>query len=381
MSFTLTLPFVADATKDFVFAKEMQEIVSLALVAGKNCVLFGPGGHGKSTFLEAVLSRITEAKTHYQSFGEDMDESKLYGGINLNSLEDPGNKRIEYYPENSFLAADYAVFEEGFEAPGGVLLSLKDTLSAGCLRNGTQQYSMQTRVIFLPTNIQPGEIAALGNASQSLIERFPLQLNVKWNAYESNNYRQLFETKKVSSPVAKTPHSNILKLEKATAQVRVIPEVANLLAELLAKVSAQGYPISPRTALHAQDLLKAATVINDRLYTEIQDLLSLRYLFEPAIYTQLVLPQIQNEVAQEICTQVLADVEAKVAHLGRLAKNVSNKDTVGWVKLCKRGELLAEKLSKTPTPDSLQRDRDDLLSTIQKTSTHCYLQALKTVSV
>src|SRR3989344_5838463 len=56
--YKLTLPFVEEATRRFVKARAMREIMSLALVSRMNVIMFGRGGHGKSEFTEAVLSAV-----------------------------------------------------------------------------------------------------------------------------------------------------------------------------------------------------------------------------------------------------------------------------------------------------------------------------------
>jgi MoxR-like ATPase len=113
----------------FVRSEEIARILALAVESGKNILLWGPGGHGKSEMVTAALSVVTnEDNVFVQSFGEGMDEATLWGGLDFRALEE--EKVLRYFPENSFLAKDIAVFEELFDAPATVLLALKDTLTA-----------------------------------------------------------------------------------------------------------------------------------------------------------------------------------------------------------------------------------------------------------
>src|SRR4051812_41632194 len=103
MQVRFILPEVANATNHFVYAENLQEIASLALASGLNVILSGPGGHGKSEFVQAVTDMIVGARTFFQSFGEEMDQAQLFGGLNLDKLRAESGARIEYQPEHSFL--------------------------------------------------------------------------------------------------------------------------------------------------------------------------------------------------------------------------------------------------------------------------------------
>ncbi len=275
--YTLTLNFVRAATVGFVKADAIREILSLSLVSGKNCILFGPGGHGKSEMTAAVLGAISGAISRTQMFGEGMDESRLYGGINLKKLNDPENPVIEYYPERSFLSWDFAVFEELFDAPTSVLMTLKDTLTSKALRNGEQQFPMRTQNIVCATNRDPGEVAEIGAAAQALIERFPLQLRVAWGSYSAADYLEMFRT------VGRVEESSIslkeLEALKCRAKKAIVPEsVQRILAEMIANAVASGVTISPRSAMYAQDLVRSSAVINGRDTATKDDIQAIKYL-------------------------------------------------------------------------------------------------------
>lgn len=243
---------------DFVKSAEMARIIALAIEAGKNVLLWGPGGHGKSEMVTKALSCVANDDVFVQSFGEGMDEATLWGGLDFRALDT--EKVLRYYPENSFLAKEYAVFEEIFDAPAQVLLALKDTLTAKRLRKGSQSFRMETKVIIAITNKDPDEVAELGPAAQALIERFPLQLKVEWPSYEAADYAELFS--KVG-PKLPGPDLN---------------GTSAILAEVFAKVAESDQPISPRTAVHALGLVKAAATLRGAEKVEKEDLLDLTFL-------------------------------------------------------------------------------------------------------
>jgi MoxR-like ATPase len=226
----------------FVFVEEVARILALALSGRKNVIIFGPAGHAKSEMAKAVVDGLGYSdEAFYQFFGEGMDESRLFGGLNFRKLDE--EKVLEYFPERSFLNYRIAIFEELFDAPASVLLALKDVLTARELRNGSQRFKMRTEVILVLTNKEPSEISDLGPAAHALIERFPLQLNLKWKDYSARSYLAMFE--KVAARLG-GPVMNGFKA---------------ILAEILADATAKGNFVSPRTAVHALQICQTAAVL------------------------------------------------------------------------------------------------------------------------
>ena len=377
---SFVLPFVAQATQNFVNIEPLREVVSLALVANKHCILYGLGGHGKSTALRVVLQNLEGARVHIQSFGDDMSEARLYGGINLNALEDEHNKRIEYYPENSFLNADYAIFEEGFDAPGAVLLALKDTLSDKILNNGTQRYAMQTQVIFLPTNTSPQEINERGVNSQALVERFPLQLEVRWESYEAADYQELLSSAVQPRPLSKLPFTTVQELTRQATRVPVRQSKQQALSRIFANLTQQGCFVSPRTAVYAIDVIRAAATINQRTEIILSDFFALKYLFTNHLYTTVVEPVLRREITVLETEAALNAYEQQAQKIIRQFESTSTSDTRELVRYCHRFDDLIDTLSNLQASEELQELRDELLETLQKCSTNAYLRARLSVS-
>lgn len=251
--------------KKFVKTEKISRILSLAIAGQKFVILYGPGGHGKSQMIEtlqenASLFGYTKEDFFYQFFGEGMDEAKLYGNINFAKMNDSLRPAIEYNPEDSFLNKKIAIFEELFDAPASVLLSLKDTLTAKVLRNGSQYFKMKTEVIICLTNREPEEVSELGPSAHALTERFPLQLNVKWDSYEAEDYLGMF--KKVSQFMSGP----------------ILNGFSQTLAEMVAKATSEGNFISPRTAMHAYEVCQAAALLRGGSKVELQDLEDLAYV-------------------------------------------------------------------------------------------------------
>lgn len=280
---TLTLSWVEQATCQFINASEMREAFSLAVAAGVNLIFSGPGGHGKSEFLTAAFGAIEHTEPYVKSFGQGTSTDELYGGLDFDALDRRGGEgkaTLQYNPELSFLNHHIAVFEELFDAPPRVLTSLKDTLTSKRLRNGHQQYDMQTRVIAAATNHSPQDIAEGGPEIAALIERFPVQLEVKWETYDESSYMELFSAVTDEVPVsAKVSWESVAALQERTSDVTISKTMRLMLSRIIVRLRhIDGIKLSPRTAVLAMKLAQAAATINGRSNVVAQDLLAIAFL-------------------------------------------------------------------------------------------------------
>lgn len=178
-------------TKSFVFMDTVKHVLDVSMITRKNLILFGKGGYGKSEFTMDYLKEHN-IDPYVITMGTGMTTDRLFGGLDLKTFNDTG--KIEYLVENSFMNHEYVIFEELFDAPDFILEQLKDILSSGIFRNGGQQFEIKTEVIVCCTNKTREEFAK--NASlRALMERFPLEQEVKWSNYNRITYSKLLETK------------------------------------------------------------------------------------------------------------------------------------------------------------------------------------------
>jgi hypothetical protein len=182
---------VSGVGADFVFMDKSLNILDIGLKTGKNIVLYGPGGHGKSELTMAYLAE-KGINPYVITMGTGMTTDRLFGGLDIPTFEKTG--KIEYLVDNSFMNHEYVIFEELFDAPDFILEQLKDILSSKIFRNGTQIFPIKTKFIICCTNRTREEFSK--NASlKALMERFPLELNVVWDNYTEASYNKLLETK------------------------------------------------------------------------------------------------------------------------------------------------------------------------------------------
>jgi len=186
-----TLENNTESVKNFVFMEKTVNLLDIGMQVNKNVILYGPGGHGKS---ELTLAYFAEngITPYVITMGTGMTTDRLFGGLDIPTFNATG--KIEYLVENSFMNAEYVIFEELFDAPDFILEQLKDILSSGIFRNGTQIVPIKTKFIVCCTNRTREEFSK-NMSLKALMERFPLEQNVIWYNYTDISYNKLLESK------------------------------------------------------------------------------------------------------------------------------------------------------------------------------------------
>ena len=329
----------------FVYTNEVARILSLGFMGKKNIIMYGPAGHAKSEMVQAVVQGLgIEEETFFQFFGEGMDESRLFGGLNFKKLED--EKVLEYYPEKSFLNSKVAVFEELFDAPASVLLALKDTLTAKELRNGSQRFKMKTEIIICLTNKEPNEISELGPAAHALIERFPLQYNLKWADYSAGAYLKMFEK------VAPFIGGPILNGFKA------------VLAEIISKATAEGNFISPRTAMHAFQVCQASAQIRGSDHVDKEDLVDLRFVPGLEGLAETIQQELEMAMERAVAEKRIVEVEKKLKLL--LEELAVANSPIKALQVAKKFDIFQDEVSSLKVTDGLIERRKNLREVVDK---------------
>lgn len=204
----------------FVFMDKAKLLLDVGLKTNKNIILYGPGGHGKS---ELTLEFFYEKGIVPYVFvmGKGTTTDRLFGGLNIPVMQKTG--KIEYLIENSFMNHEYVIFEEMMDANDYILEQLKDILSSGQFRNGSQVYEIKTKFIVCCTNRTRAEFSK-NDSLRALMERFPLELNVVWDNYTEAAYKTLLEKRYGVDQV--DPFIPFLLQEYHSNKVTVSPRIA-----------------------------------------------------------------------------------------------------------------------------------------------------------
>ncbi len=344
----------------FVFAEEVARVLSLAIGGQKNVIVYGPGGHAKSAMVDEVIRGLGLVEDCFvQFFGEGMDESRLFGGLDFRKLEE--DKVLEYFPERSFLTRRIAVFEELFDAPASVLLALKDTLTAKEMRNGHQRFPMRTKTIIVLTNREPHEISELGPAAHALVERFPLQLNLRWDDYKASSYLAMFEK------VARRSTGPVMNGFKA------------ILAEILAKASAEGNFVSPRTAVHALEVCQTAAALRGANEVGEEDLVDLKFVPGLDGLVETIREDLRAAMERAEAERQFRGLEARFENLERELGEAGTP--IRALQVCKRLQSLEDELGSFRCPDVLTERRNNLRGMVSRKIAEAQAKAIEMTRV
>jgi len=185
--------FESSLKEEFVFMDKAISILEIGMKVKNNVILYGPGGHGKSELTMAFFEE-RDIEPFVVTMGTGMNTDRLFGGVDISQFAPGGKGKIEYLVENSFMNHEYVIFEEMMDAPDFILEQLKDILSSGVFRNGSQVFPIKTKFIVCCTNKTRDEFAK-NSSLRALMERFPLELNVIWDNYNEIAYNTLLEAK------------------------------------------------------------------------------------------------------------------------------------------------------------------------------------------
>jgi hypothetical protein len=331
-------------SRKFIYTDGIAEILASAIYSGQNVILYGPGGHGKSEMVEAVLEGLglwdradpINSQTLIQSFGEGLTEDALWGGIDFKRLNSPTDPDMVFNVENSFLKYPVAVFEELFDAPAFCLLPLKHTIQAGFLAKSGRSYPMNTKLIIACTNRDPADIEEMGETYRALLERFVLRQEVAWPSYTADKYAALLRTHK--------------GLVMASAS-------RDILCQLMADCQATGHLISPRTAMKAVDILIGAAHARGATEVIMADLAALKHVAgfqQVAIKFADTIEQKQAEVVAREALQVCVDKLTKMSD--KLSSGTITR-VVEYLIMAKSFLTIQDEFNAVRVPDSLYQQR------------------------
>lgn len=262
----------------FINVDEIAEILEIGFISNKNVFLYGRGGHAKSEIVQEFLKYIDPdgRESFVQACGEGLSEEKLFGGLNLKKFQETGE--IEYLVENSFMNKRYVVFEELLDSRMNVLLSLKDILTSGTFRQGSQQFKIKTEFVICLTNRTKQEVAE-DNSIKALLERFPLEMKVEWNRYEANDYKNMFS--------------------------KVLGDQLEKVATICQSINESGDFVSPRTAIHM-----------GQVYQKTGSLISLKYFGATGDIIEKVERVEKERLQTDYLSKKLKEYEVLVASFG-----------------------------------------------------------------
>ena len=301
-----------EPTTAFVFMDKVTKILDISLSTGKNCILHGPGGYGKSEFTYSYF-REKGIEPYVITMGSGMTTDRLFGGVDLMKFNETG--KIEYLIENSFMNQEFVIFEELFDAPDFILEQLKDILSSGIFRNGSQVFEIKTQNIVCCTNKTREEFSK--NLSlRALMERFPLEMEVKWETHNRLTYQKLLEAKFGAGNV--DPLTTYILEEYAKKSIKISPRIALVAADVVDKCGPEclefiaDFQTKENILKDAMSKFKSIAVINEKVEKITGIIKDLKLFIANGLGTQIEVDQatqLNKELYNEInaLTRIKAD--------------------------------------------------------------------------
>jgi len=266
--------------KKFYDMDDVVEALYRAFVSGKNVILYGPGGFGKST---VVVEFLKAANINYSTIVgyEDMDVEGLLGIPNMDKLLTKSIYETAF-DRTAFVNPGILILEEFLDVNPKTAIALKDILTEGGLRQGNRFTESLISSVVICSNKSPYELSTDSSTTAFYKERFPVVVRVEWDKYNYNRYKAFIE-------VIVTPK------EMSTYKEQIYV-VAKLAASTTKKTSV---PVSPRIVKDAIEFLRS----ND------WDIYSLRFI--DGLDSDII-EEVREEYEEEKEREKIKDIKDKV---------------------------------------------------------------------
>lgn len=373
------LPAIALGTQHIIKADAEKEIISLSLVSGWGFIFFGPGGHAKSILLKAVSQTIKGAAINTKTCHSGLQVDEMKGSINLDALEglDGQGRRICYNYKYSPLNADILFLEEAFDMPNTTGAGFKDWITEKAFRDGNEFFPLPLSLVSCVTNKEPADVAAAGDWMAALMERFPLQHRCAWDSYSSSAYIDLFNAPQQVD--ASIEWSEIKAMQAKAKACVVSSSIKAILAEMLAKAGEKGTAISPRTAMLAMSIVRAAAVIDGCSSVEKQHIAAIKYLPGLGELGKTIDAEIASANDRALAEAAFASIKHRAEALMLEASYGSTP--IGIIQATKRLALVMDELASMKLTDTLTDSRKKLREAIDASISHNRGKALDLVKI
>lgn len=327
----------------FIHYNDIAYVTAMSLAAKKNFWLFGEGGYGKSDMVETIFQGLgLMEKTYIQSFGQGMTPEKLVGNLDMRCLN--LEHVIRFNVNESFMAYDYAIFEEMPDAAVTVLFLLKDTLARKKFRDGYQQFDMATKTIGVLSNRSPKAVAEYGVDAAALTQRFPYRACITWPTHKTEDYEALFRKREA-----------LLKGPELSGNTRAA------LSKILADANSKGETIPPRIALDAASAIKAAASMRGVSIVATQDFTALRHVAGLETLGNDIQSQIDDAVAKADALTRMKEIEAEMESI----RSITKETPIAALQVVKKlQKFLNERVTPLKVTDDLIDRKRKVVETI-----------------
>lgn len=249
-------------SEDFYNMDHVIEALYYGLTTGKNVILYGPGGFGKSQIVKKFLE-ITEISSQTIVGNEDTEVDALLGIPNIEKLTKESTYEIAF-EKTVFCNEGVLILEEFLDVRPTTAAALKDILSEGGYRRGEEFIESMISSVIICANKSPEEVSVDNSTAAFYKERFPIRVEVAWNSYKTEDYVEF--------------------LQLIRDDYKELSSYYEVLAEIASRTSMDNI-VSPRVVKDAADLLSIHKDITVLQYVDGLDTMSIDQIIEYCRYT------------------------------------------------------------------------------------------------
>lgn len=226
-------------SKKYYKCEDTVEFLYVTTVSNSNGILYGPGGFGKTEITKDFFEYFKIPVNTIVGY-HDMDVEGLLGIPDMKQLLE-NSEYITAFEKSVFNKPGILLLEEFLDVRASTAAALKDILTEGGLRQGDKFTPSYAGQVFICSNKDPEEISIDYSTSAFYKERFPCNMFVSWNTFDTLDYINLFKI------VFKDKYKDL------TDEFR-------LLAGLCSSSSVENKVISPRMAISAGKVLMTSGI-------------------------------------------------------------------------------------------------------------------------
>jgi len=184
---------IKKVSEKYVFAEDAVKTAHQAWTSYQNVIWYGPPGHAK-TELALDIAKFLGQTPYTMFMNPDLDVAALFGGINIAEYRESGKMKYDF--KSSFMASEFAVFDEFFDIPPETAAALKSVLLHGAYEQYGESHLMNTRSIIGCTNMKPEDWVAKAHERErdgrmATLARFPISTEIVWPGYTAAHYAEM----------------------------------------------------------------------------------------------------------------------------------------------------------------------------------------------
>ncbi len=312
--------FEKQLSRNLVDRGNEADLLTLALLLGRNAVLIGSAGTAKSEITNKV-SKLIDGSVFSIQLSRDTETSEVLGYFDPKVFKDEG--KLIRLTDGTLLTADVAVFDEVFEANSILLNALRSAINEKKFYDHGTAYDIPLWSLIGSSNLVPEDprlaalydrflfrgfvqpVGALGKTVELLRAGRSIDLE-RTNGVNTKPEITVADFKEFRRLVDQVADSVLpLVLPDGTAG-----EVTSKLVEAFVNLRIAGVELSDRRKVMAQKAVIAAALLDGKSEASMEDLRVLRYL---APETEEQVGDVDSVLRQIIPTDRMTTMDLQVA--------------------------------------------------------------------